>query len=79
MITASKFERQLEAKHRRRIRREDAYVAREEKREAMAERHIGTLIREGRTVYYVWPPGGLYKEGGFFDLVKHLVRIGIVN
>ena len=44
------------------------------KREGEAEEQIGALIRDGKTVYYVWPAGGRYREGSRRDLINYLVR-----
>ena len=44
------------------------------KREGEAEDQIGALIRDGKTVYYVWPAGGRYREGTRSELVSYLIR-----
>lgn len=67
------FERNLEAKQARRMHAEDRYLARMEKREAVAATMIGELCREGRTVFYVYPAGGKYREGSFGELIAHLI------
>ncbi len=43
-------------------------------REDKAEEMLGQLIRDGKTVYYVWPNGGKYREGSRLDLIAFLVR-----
>ena len=48
-----KFERALDAKHRRRLRAEDRFLAKREKQEAAADAKIGELVRDGKTVYYI--------------------------
>lgn len=69
------FERNLEAKQTRRMKAQDRFLSREEKREASAEKMIGELCRKGETVYYVFPVGGKYKESSsFFELVDYLKR-----
>lgn len=35
---------------------------------------IGELCREGKTVYYVWPQGGKYREGSVSELIAFLLR-----
>lgn len=64
----------VEARMSRRMHAEDRYLGRMEKREAAAEKMVGELCREGRPVFYVFPDGGKYREGGFFDLVQFLLR-----
>lgn len=44
---------QSEARDRRRLRAEDRYLSRLEKREAAAERLVGELCRDGRTIPYI--------------------------
>lgn len=68
------FEKNLDAKQARRMHAEDRYLARMEKREAAAETMIGELIREGRTVFYIFPAGGKYREGGFGELIAYLIQ-----
>lgn len=68
------IERQLEARQSRRMKAQDRYLSRLEAREAAAEQRIGELCREGRTVYYVWPVGGRYREGSKGDLIRFLIR-----
>lgn len=64
----------LDAKFARRMKAEDRYLERLEKREEAAEQRIGELCRNGKTVYYVWPVGGRYREGSWNDLVAFLIR-----
>jgi len=74
-MTARKtFEEILEGKLTRRLKMEDRTLTRLEKREEKAERMVGELTREGRTVCYVWPQGGKYREGPRADLIDFLVR-----
>lgn len=44
------------------------------KREEEAEEQVGTLIRDGVTVRYVYPAGGKYREGNCVELVQYLIR-----
>lgn len=67
-------ERYLEARQSRRMAAQDRYLSRLEKREAAAEAMIGELCREGRTVFYVCPVGGRYREGSRGDLIRFLLR-----
>ena len=68
---------QLAGNHNRRManmdRAIDALEIRAERLTA-AEDMIGTLIRAGKTVFYVWPQGGKYREGTRYDLSCFLVR-----
>lgn len=43
-------------------------------REDKAEEMLGQLQRAGKTVFYVWPQGGKYREGTRLELVAFLVR-----
>ena len=45
-----------------------------EKHEAIAEKMIGTLCRDGQEVYYVFPQGGKYREGSWYELISFLIR-----
>lgn len=65
---------QLEASHARRMSAEARFLDRIEKREQAAARMIGDLCRDGRTIHYVWPRGGRYREGAFADLTGFLLR-----
>jgi hypothetical protein len=65
---------QLEANHNRRMAAESRFIDRLEKREAKAEKMIGTLIRNGKEVFYVWPEGGKYREGTEGELTAFLIR-----
>ena len=68
------IEQFLESRVSRRIKAEDRALTRLEKREARAEKLIGTIVREGKEVSYIWPQGGKYKEGREYELVAFLVR-----
>lgn len=72
------IQRQLDNRQSRRMAAQDRYLARLEKREQAADRFIGELVREGRTVFYVYPAGGTYREGSHGDLVQFLIRNGYV-
>jgi hypothetical protein len=62
----------LDAREARRLKAEDRYLARLEKREEEAARQIGEL-NSGK--YYVYPVGGKYKESeNFYELVAYLIR-----
>lgn len=43
-------------------------------REDKAEEMLGQLQRDGKTVFYVWPQGGKYREGTRLELIAFLVR-----
>lgn len=64
-------EKMLDARERRRLASEGRFLAREEAREAAAERMIG-MLADGRL--YIWPIGGRYREGTRADLIAFLKR-----
>ena len=68
------IEQFLESRVSRRIKAGDRALTRLEKREARAEKLVGTILRDGQEVSYIYPQGGKYKEGRHFDLVAFLVR-----
>jgi hypothetical protein len=68
------IEQFLESRVSRRIKAGDRALTRLEKREARAEKLIGSILRDGQEVSYIYPQGGKYKEGRYFDLVAFLVR-----
>lgn len=68
------IDQQIDANYSRRERGYDRYLDRIEQRELRAAEQIGELCRDGRTVYYVWPSGGKYREGNWIDLVAFLIR-----
>ena len=68
------IEQFIESRISRRIKAQDRALTRLERREARAEKMIGTLIREGKEVYYAMPQGGQYREGQRHDLVAYLIR-----
>jgi len=68
------FEELIEAKHIAHFRREDKMLGKIEKLENKAEQMVGELMREGQTVYYIWPAGGKYREGSRTDLISFLIR-----
>lgn len=43
-------------------------------REDKAEEMLGQLQRNDKTVFYVWPQGGKYREGTRLDLIAFLIR-----
>ena len=68
------IEQQVESSVSRKIKSDDRAVARLERREARAERQVGTLCRDGKEVNYIMPPCGKYREGAKDDLVDFLIR-----
>jgi len=68
------IEQFLESRVSRRIKAGDRALTRLEKREARAEKLVGTILRDGQEVSYIYPQGGKYKEGRHFELVAFLVR-----
>jgi hypothetical protein len=68
------IEQVIDSRINRRIKAGDRALTRLEKREARAEKLIGSIVREGEEVSYIFPQGGKYKEGRHFDLVAFLVR-----
>jgi hypothetical protein len=74
-MTARKtFEAILDTRVDSREDREYATYQRLAKREGEAEEQIGELTRDGKTVFYVWPAGGKYREGSRVELVSYLIR-----
>ena len=68
------LEQQIEARVSRKIKSDDRMISKIERREVEAEKQIGTLIREGKTISYIMPPGGKYREGFKYDLISFLIR-----
>lgn len=68
------IERHLDARQARRMASDDRFLSRINKRETAAEQMIGELVRDGRTVFYIFPVGGKYREGMRGDLVTFLIR-----
>ncbi len=66
-----KFNKQMDARHNRRMASEDRFLARIEKRETAAEQMIGEL-NSGKL--YVYPVGGKYREGTRSELIAFLIR-----
>lgn len=64
----------------RRLREEDAFIGKLEKKTAEAEKLIGTLIRDGKEVFYInvlTRDGnftGRTKEGLFTELIDYAIR-----
>jgi hypothetical protein len=73
------FDQMLDAKYARRERGYDRKLDILARQEEAAVQMVGTLCREGKTVHYVAPVGGKYKEGSKFDLVAYLIRNGYVR
>ena len=68
------LEQQIESRVARKIKSDDRAIENLERREAEAEKQIGTLIREGKPISYIWPIGGKYREGNRYDLIDFLIR-----
>jgi len=66
-----KDERRAQARLSRRFASEDRYLARMEKREAIADQMIGEL-NSGKL--YIYPVGGKYREGTRSELIAFLIR-----
>ena len=73
-MTRKTFEAIIETRTDTRANRDYAAYLIRAKREEAAEELIGSLIRNGETVLYVWPAGGRYREGARFDLTDYLIR-----
>lgn len=58
----------------RRIKAEARAVDKMDRQLDEAEKHIGQLTRDGKTIYYVYPVGGKYREGSRSDLISFLIR-----
>lgn len=65
---------QLEANQNRRMASQARFLNTIDAREEEAETMLGNLIREGKTVYYVMPVGGKYREGSPPELIAFLIR-----
>ena len=65
---------QLEGNQNRRMASQARFLNTIDSREEEAEAMLGQLIRDGKTVYYVSPQGGKYREGSRLELVAFLVR-----
>ena len=68
------FDQLLEAKDIARCKREDKLLSKIEKRENDAREMVGEIVRSGKTIYYICPKGGNYREGTFSSLVNFLIR-----
>jgi len=74
-MTTEQMERMLENRFSRRCLAEDRAMSRRERLEARAEKMIGELCRDGRTVYYVVQTNGKVREANWkSDLVDFLIR-----
>lgn len=74
MIKRMSFEEMIESRGAARFRREAKSIDRMAEREDFASSQIGELVRDGRTVCYVWPTNGNYREGTWASLVAFLLR-----
>lgn len=76
------FEQLLESKNTARLRREDKFLAREERREAAAAEHIGELQKaDGSIRYYISHPGCKrhFESDSHTECVAYLVRNGYIR
>lgn len=74
-MTTEQMERMLENRFSRRSLAEDRAMSRRERLEARAEKMVGELCRDGRTVYYVIQTNGKVREANWkFELVDFLIR-----
>jgi len=65
----------MEGRQIRRMKQEARFLDKLDRQMEHAEEMIGQLCREGKTIYYVFPVGGRYKEStNFIDLFQYLVR-----
>jgi len=67
-------EEHLDRRETRRLAADARWLTRMERRWDAADAMIGELCREGRTVFYVSPQGGRYREGTRSDLIAFLIR-----
>ena len=74
MNSTQSFEQMIESRHARRQSREGRELGKIERREAKAEKMIGTVMRDNREMSYIWPVGGLYREGNRVELISFLIR-----
>lgn len=72
--TEMNIHQQLEANQSRRMKAESRYLDRIIQREDNAELQIGTLMRNGKEINYVWPTGGRFREGSRSELIDFLIR-----
>ncbi len=76
----ARFEQLIERRTARRWAAEDRHLGRLDRLEAKADRHIGELCREGRTVFYISLPGVKYREANTrAELAQFLIRYGYVR
>ena len=76
------YEEWCEAKDKARLRREDNFLAREERREAAAAKHIGELQKaDGSIHYYISHPGCRrhFESDSHTECVAYLVRNGYIR
>jgi hypothetical protein len=65
------LDRYLDGMQSRRMKAEDRFLARDEKRRAEAHKMIGELLNDR---FYVFPIGGKYREGTYAEMVNYLMR-----
>jgi len=65
---------QLEGNQNRRMASQARFLASIDAREDDAESQVGSLMRDGKVVYYVSPVGGKYREGTRLSLIAFLIR-----
>jgi hypothetical protein len=68
------IERRFDIRHNRRLLNEGKTHARLDALETKADEMVGTLVREGRVINYIFPVGGRYMEGTRIALVAFLIR-----
>lgn len=70
------FQKNQDARHSRRLKAEDRYLGRLERKEAEAAKMVGQLNRDGKTVYYIYPTStNVYRESTQeYDLIQFLIR-----
>jgi hypothetical protein len=69
-----KIQREWDARDNRRVKAEDRAWDKMGEQLDAADAMIGELYRDGKTVYYVWPQGGKYREGSWGELTSFLIR-----
>ena len=70
----ARYERYLEGRDKRRHTIDAKAEAKLDRQYDKAEIMVGEVCREGKTVYYIYPIGGRYREGPKHELVDFLIR-----
>lgn len=68
------YEAFLAGREIRRYKVEAKHFDKLDRQMTKADTMIGQLMRDGKTVFYVHPNGGRYKEGTRHDLINYLIR-----